>query len=533
MAASAVVPAFADPGLAPVCTTQGLLQGSLNDGIGTYLGVPYGAPTGGANRFLPPRAPSSWRGVRAATAYGHQSPQVLRVKGIYPYPEWIDPETAREDCLNLNVWASGSAASDPRPVMVWLHGGGYERGSGNIPMYNGHNLAKKGDVVVVTVNHRLNIFGFAHVAKGADARFASSGNASMQDLVAALRWVQANIAAFGGDPANVTIFGESGGGGKVNTLLAMPSAKGLFHKAIVMSGSALEALPAEAADAAAAQVFAYFKLHPGDVSALQKIPTGELYDCYAKLKSGAIPGVGANLSFGPVVDGKVIPEQTWTPGAPAQAHDIPMLIGCSSDETAAFIGTVVEEPIPNDAALITKISRYGGKRASDPERVKQLLAVYRQAMPELMRNELLVRITTDLGMWRNAITQAARKNAAGGAPAWLYEFSWKTPAYGGMWALHSLILPFVFGNHDYGKSWDMKDSPSLRAAADPSHDYLRVGDEVIAIWTQFARTGNPAIPALGDWPPYTPEARNTMLLNRESRLTKGMRESVRAEILGA
>lgn len=531
LAATAAGSTSADTGPAPVRTTHGRLRGNVADDIASYLGIPYGAPTGGANRFLPPQPAAKWSGIRDATAYGHQSPQVLRVKGIYPYPEWIDPETASEDCLNLNVWAPVAAASAPRPVMVWFHGGGYERGSGNIPMYNGHNLAKKGDVVVVTVNHRLNIFGFAHVAKGADARFAGSGNASLLDLVAALRWVQANIAVFGGNPANVTIFGESGGGGKVSSVLAMPAAKGLFHKAIVMSGSSLEALPAEAADEAAAQIFAYFKLRPGDVAGLQKVPTAELYACYEKLTAGAIPGVGSRLSLGPVVDGRNIPQQTWTPDAPALAHDIPMLIGCSSHETAAFIGTVVEEPIPDDAALIAKISRYGGKRASDPARVANLLAVYRRAMPELLRRELLVRITTDLGMWRNAITQAARKNAAGGAPAYLYEFGWKTPAYGGMWALHSLILPFMFGNHSYDKSWDMKDSRSLRDAADPNHDYLRVGDQVMTIWTQFARRGNPAIAALGDWPPYTPDTRHTMLINAESRLTDGMREAVRADIL--
>jgi para-nitrobenzyl esterase len=531
LAATAAGPASADATLAPVRTTQGLLQGQAVNGIATYLGIPYGAPTGGANRFRPPQPPARWRGIRAATAYGPHCPQVLRVKGIYPYPEWIDPVTASEDCLNLNVWAPTSGASTPRPVMVWFHGGGYERGSGNIPMYDGHQFATKGDVVVVNVNHRLNIFGFAHVALGAEARFASSGNAGLLDLVAALRWVQANIAAFGGDPANVTIFGESGGGGKVSALLAMPAAKGLFSKAIVMSGSSLEVLPAEAADAAAAQIFAYFKLRPGDVAALQQVPTAELYRCYETLTAGAIPGVGSRLALGPVIDGETILQQTWTPAAPPVSRDVPMLIGCATDETAAFIATEIEAPIPDDAALLEKIGRYGGKRASDPARMAALLAVYRRAMPELSRAELLVRITTDLGMWRNAITQAARKNAAGGAPAYLYEFAYETPAYGSTWALHSLILPFVFGNHGYEKSWDIRDSRSVREAIDPNRDYLRLSDQIISIWSQFARTGNPAIPSLGSWPPYAADTRHTMLLDRECRLTDGLREAVRADIL--
>ncbi len=531
LAATASGAAAANTSLAPVRTTQGRLQGHLVDDVATYCGIPYGAPTGGANRFLPPQPPAKWQGIRDSIAYGHHSPQVLRVKGVYPYPEWIDPVTASEDCLNLNIWAPMAAQSAARPVMVWMHGGGYERGSGNIPMYDGHNLAKKGDVVVVNVNHRLNIFGFAHVATGANERFASSGNAGLLDLVAALRWLQANIAVFGGNPANVTIFGESGGGGKVSALLAMPAAQGLFHKAIVMSGSSLEVLPADAADAAAAQVFAYFKLQPGDAPGLQKVATADLYGCYEKLTTGAIPGVGARVQFGPVMDGKTIPQQTWTPDAPAVSRDVPMLIGCATDETAAFIASVVEEPIPDDVALIAKISRFGGRRAGDAARVATLLATYRLAMPELSRTELLVRITTDLGMWRNAITQSARKSAAGGAPAYLYEFGYKTPAYGSTWALHSLILPFMFGNHNYEKSWDLRDSRSAREAIDPNRDYLKLSDQIIAIWSQFARSGNPAIASLGVWPPYSSEARHTMLLNRESHLTNGLRESVRAAVL--
>lgn len=514
-----------------VRTSHGQLRGRIVESVATFLGIPYAAPTNGSNRFLAPKPAAKWQGVRDATRHGHHCPQVLRVKGVYPYPEWIDPETASEDCLNLNVWAPTINRSTPRAVMVWFHGGGYSRGSGNIPMYDGRNLAQQGDVVVVTVNHRLNIFGFLHVAKMADARFANSGNAGLLDLVAALRWVRTNIAAFGGDPANVTIFGESGGGGKVSALLAMPSAKGLFHKAIVMSGSSLEVLPPALAENTADQVFAYFKARPGDVRALQAIPANELYDCFEKLTAGAVPGVAANLPFGPVLDGIAIPQQTWTPNAPEISRDIPMLIGCSTDETAAFIAEAVEELIPDDAALIAKIRRYGGPRLADTGRVTQLLASYRAAMPELTRNQLLVRITTDAGMWRNAITQAARKNAAGAAPAYLYEFGWQTPSYGSAWALHSLILPFVFGNHDYEKSWDLRDTRRVREAIDPNHDYKRLGAEIIAIWSTFARSGNPAIASLGDWPPYSADARHTMLLARQSHLTGGLRESVRGPIL--
>ncbi len=510
-------------------TRGGRLQGIVVGGVAEYRGIAYAGSTAAAGRFLPPSAAPSWRGVRPALVSGAQCPQILRLQGTDPYPDWVDPAPMREDCLSLNLWAPRSASPRPRPVMVWLHGGGYVRGSGGVPIYDGRALALSGDVVVVTINHRLNIFGYAPLGGAAAARYATSGNAGQLDIVAALQWVQANIAEFGGDPGNVTVFGESGGGGKLSALLAMPAARGLLHKAIVQSGSALEAVGADEAAAAAARIYAHFGLKDGDVAALQQVPAAALYACYETL-SAASPGQSA-VRFGPVVDGQAIPSQSWSPTAPPGAHDIPMLIGTTSEETAGFIDKALEEPLDDDAALLIKIARWGGARASDGAKNAALLDVYRSAMPQLSRPQLLVRITTDLGMWRNAISQAERKHAAGGAPAYVYEFGWTTPCFGGAWALHALDVPFVFGNHDYERSWDLHDTKALRAAADPTSEYLHLGAQVMQIWTRFAHTGKPAIASLGEWPAYEPKRRATMLLARDSRLVDGMRNEVRTAVM--
>ena len=519
LAAGADTPAIAGP---IVATRYGKLQGRTRNGVNIWKGIAYGADTSGSNRFLPPQRPATWRGVRDAGSYGHPAPQVYRSPTTFAYPAWVDAETQSEDCLCLNVWAPTMPASGPRPVMVWFHGGGYSRGSGGLPIYEGSHLAQQGEVVVVTVNHRLNIFGYAHVAKGADERFASAGNAGQLDLIAALEWVRDNIAGFGGDAGNVTIFGESGGGAKVSTLLGMPGAKGLFHKAIVQSGASTEVLATEQGDGVAERVFAHFSLKLGEVAKLQKVPTAALHDCFLQL-TGA--------QFAPVLDGKAIPQQTWTPAAPPYAHAIPLLVGNTTDETAAFIDKVMLEPIPDEAALLAKLQRYGGRRLTQAEQAMALVTLYRAQMPGLTRTQLLVRITTDLGMWRNSLTLAERQHAAGGAPAYLYEFAWTTPCFGSEWALHALDIPFTFGNHDIGKSWDEQDSQALRDAADPEGRYRILGEQMIAMWTTFARTGNPSIAAVGDWPAYTPEHRHTLVLDGQPHLAKALREGVRAAIM--
>src|SRR5688572_18166496 len=276
-----------DAPLGPVVVTrQGKVQGRVADGIHTFKGLRYAAPpTGAAGRFLPPKNLSRWTDVKTASAYGAPCVQMATGASANPTTELskqlatifttsTEMKIASEDCLFLNVWTPGTKGD--RPVMVWIHGGGFAYGSGSWPVYDGHNLAQRGDVVVVTLNHRLNVFGYLYLGELAGKDYEASGNAGMLDLVKALEWVRENIAQFGGDPRNVTIFGESGGGAKVSTLMAMPEASGLFHKAIVESGPGLRSVPKDAATTVAKAVLEQLGVAPGDTAALAAVPTDQV-----------------------------------------------------------------------------------------------------------------------------------------------------------------------------------------------------------------------------------------------------------------
>ncbi|TDD87063.1 hypothetical protein E1202_17265 [Saccharopolyspora karakumensis] len=317
-------------GFRVVETSVGRVRGLLREGYAEFKGIHYGEPTGGTNRFLPPKPPRPWTGVRDALQIGPQSPQVNP-----DLPAWLDSSEESEDCLVLNVWAPDHARADSAlPVMVWLHGGGFVFGSAGAPMFDGGNMARDGDVVVVGVNHRLNVFGYTYLGDGVDERFALSGNVGHLDLVAALQWVRDNISAFGGDPDNVTIFGQSGGGGKVAALMAMEQAQGLFHKAINMSGSILRFHTPDDAAAVTARLYKELDVREGDVESLQKVPTKTLSQFMAVLGDRFVAGEPHPLlKYGPVVDGHVLAEQSWWDGAPALGRNIPMVIGSVLDET--------------------------------------------------------------------------------------------------------------------------------------------------------------------------------------------------------
>lgn len=522
--AAAVLPGFANGNVqaqqgVTVEVEQGRIRGVSRGELLAFKGIPYGGSVQGVGRFLQAPPARAWTGVRNAL---HCGPPCIQ--DDTDYPAWIDPLTGAENCLYLNVWTPGT--SGKRPVMVWIHGGGYSTGSGGLPIYDGAALASKGDIVVVTVNHRLNIFGYLHLA-AFDSRYASSGNAGQLDLVQALQWVSRNIAAFGGDPGNVTIFGESGGGAKVSAIMAMPSARGLFHKAIVESGSALSVMTPEHAAQTARAVLSHLGLHPREVARLQQVPAETLLATYVAVAGGAPSAGGARHEFGPVVDGLSIPVQTWTPGAPKLSSGIPLLVGTNHDETAAFIDKAMYSPPNDDRALRDRIKRYSVFSSPLSDRAAEaLIAHYRREMPSASRLELLVRISTDVGMRRVAILQAERQVAAG-APVFMYEFDWPTPCFGGKWALHGIEIPFVFDNLDYGTAWDGHDTNAERAAADPQGYRFRLADQTSRAWAAFARTGNPSHAGLPTWRPYSTGRRDTMLLNARCELRSDPRRADR------
>jgi para-nitrobenzyl esterase len=507
-----------------VGTIRGKVRGRVSeDGVGIFKGIHYGAATGGARRFLPPEPPAPWLGVRDALTLGSPCPQI----DVGQYEFWQDPQIPSEDCLVLNVWSPGFKRQHaPLPVMVYFHGGAFVGESSGSPAYDGYYLANAGNVTVVSVNHRLNIFGYAYLGGQADERFASSGNVAQLDLVAALEWVRDNIGHFGGDPGNVTLFGESGGGGKVSAIVAMPAAKKLFHKAIVQSGSFLTVRDIGDATRTAQRVYEHLGIKPGDAPALQRVPTDRLLGAFKEITKDRA-GIRA---FGPVGDGIVIPQQTWTPHAPAQAASIPMMIGTTLQEAAFFCRDKLERSIPDDDALAAAIAGCAALADVAPDTLRPVVSVYRREMPSLSNVELLVRVATDVGMWRSAILQATRKIEVGGPPVFVYEFAWKTPSFGGSWALHGIDVPFVFGHPDYPKAWDDNDSPDLRAATDPQNARYQLAAQTMQAWAAFARSGDPSTPAL-KWPAYNLSSRTTMIFDRHSGSVDDPRSGVRGTIL--
>jgi para-nitrobenzyl esterase len=324
-------------------TSFGKIRGVDNNGIKTFKGIPYGASTSGANRFMPPAEPADWSGVRDALTYGPSAPQ--REPAAAPRPPGTltiageNLPAEGEDCLVLNIWTPAVAASGngagKRPVMFWCHGGGFATGSGSSPDTDGTNLARRGDVVVVSINHRLNVLGFANLSEF-NSDFAASGDAGMLDIVQALKWVRTNIAQFGGDPNTVTIFGQSGGGRKVETLLAMPSAKGLFHRAIIESGAAVKVVDREAAVSNSAQLLAHLGIDKTHVRALQTLPVEKIMTAYfAVLREN--PGVDPSLGgFSPTVDGKILPQHPFFPKASPVSADVPVMMGNTRTEMTLF-----------------------------------------------------------------------------------------------------------------------------------------------------------------------------------------------------
>jgi para-nitrobenzyl esterase len=477
-------------------TKSGKVRGCVRDGVYAFKGIPYADTTAGAARFLPARPFPAWTGVRPALSYGPCCPQVVR-------GGWRSDETAfiydwddgypGEDCLRLNVW-SGGVGGKPRPVMFWIHGGGYETGSSQeLPAYDGERLARRGDVVFVSVNHRLGAFGFLDLSQIGGAPYGLSGNAGQLDLLVALQWVRDNIAAFGGDPGNVTIFGQSGGGAKVSTLMAMPGAKGLFHKAIVESGSLLNVGDTGYTKRLAEAVLKNLDIAPGDLGKLASVPPMVLVAAADKAKNAMPKGsAGAiNLGWAPVVDGHAIPGPTWANGAPALSAHVPMIIGTNLNELSPSLGNAAAENM--DEARGQAMATGAGAPAG-------AWAAFRAADPKAKPIEIASRIVS--ARFRvPAVMQAQVKAKQGGAPAWLYRFDYnpKTVLDGRVRAFHCAEMAYAFDNVD-----------RCLNATGGTAEARALSAKMADAWLAFARTGNPNHPGLAHWPAVSATATPNM-----------------------
>lgn len=486
-------------------TLQGKVAGYLQDGLYIYKGIPYAK----AKRFMAPEEPDSWEGIRASRALGPTCPQA-------PRRGWNNDEMAfayrwddgfpGEDCLRVNIWTPGINDGKKRPVMVWLHGGGYEAGSGQeLPGYDGANLARKGDVVVVTLNHRLNVLGFLDLS-AFGKKYAASGNVGLLDLVAALQWVNKNIGNFGGDAGNVTIFGQSGGGGKVTTLLATPAARGLFHKAIVQSGSMLRTMEARWSRRIGAAVVEELGLNAGNIDDITNIPYNQLLaagdKAVARVKAEAEKEGISTFIFGwaPTVDGTVLPVQPFDPQAPAQSKDIPMLIGTTQHEFCMSTYVPALRGISREKAEEQLRVRYG-------ERTNDFLTAFEKAYPGSQPQDWL---DTDFIFRPGAVAQADLKAKQGGAPVYMYLFAWESPVMDGILrSTHCLEIPFVFNN--------VRRHASMTGGGEEA---VALGEKMSSAWINFARTGNPNAESLPTWEPYTQEGGATMCFGQSCELRR-------------
>ena len=496
---------------AVIATTSGPVRGLVVDGVHSFKGLRYGAAPIGPLRWMPPQPPKSWTSIYDASDFGAPAMQVgagnvidapdefgFQMHQVFTTPS--EMKVMNEDCLYLNVWTPGADAKK-RPVMVWIHGGGYAYGSGAQPIYQGDGLARNGDVVAVSVNHRLNVFGYLHLGDLMGPQYASSGTVGMQDLVLALQWVRDNAAAFGGDPNNVMIMGQSGGGAKVSTLLSMPSARGLFHKAAIQSGPGLTVGRKAQANEAAKKLLSQLGVAPGDIKALQAIPAETILAAAAE--------VGGGVGGGPILDEVVIVRDPFMPDAPDVSADVPILVGWSKDEVTIFTAGEPWFGTMTEADLQARVAPLGAPG-------QKLLAAFRKAYPNYSPTYLWVQMASARIM-QGSETLAGRKTTKGRAPAYVYMTAWETPTNHGIFKTpHTMEIPFMLYSYD-----------KVRTFVGPGPGPKHMADQIGGAWVAFARTGKPDHPGIPHWPAFNTTDRPVMVFDITSQVVNDPLSEVR------
>ena len=491
---------FIGDDIAVASTAYGKVRGFVLRGINTFLGVPYGADTSGNNRFMPPQKPKAWDDVLPVVWWGNSAPQNMEKRYANVYASFIDHwnyDDVSEDCLKLNIWTPGINDRKKRPVMVWLHGGGYTNGNAiEQDGYHGENFSRKGDVVYVSINHRLGPLGYAYFG-AAGEKFAASGNVGMLDCVAALEWVRDNIANFGGDPGNVTIMGQSGGGAKVCVLTAMPSAKGLFHKAVALSGSSLKAVEKANAEKLANYVLQEAGLTYNDIEALQQMPWKQYYEfatrALAKYRADMkLPMVGGGGGFAPVLDGRYLPQHPYNIEPAPTAADIPMLICSTFNEMS---------PSRSDSSL-EKIDINGVKeklRERFGDKTDGLVNAYVKSFPDKKPVEIWSMIASN----RQNVVALADAKTKQPAPVYVAWFGWQPPLFDNrMRAFHCSDICFWFYNTDL-----------MLTHTGGGQRPRKLAERMTNALLSFMRSGNPNHPSLPRWPAYTSANGETMILD--------------------
>lgn len=479
----------ADPNQKPVVkTTSGDISGTIDNGIYIFKGIPYAK----AERFMAPQPPDAWKGVRECVNFSKIAMQVN---------SWSPDSVMDEKKLfTVNVWTQGLKDGKKRPVMVWLHGGGFSTGASDDPISDGQLLAKKGDIVLVSVNHRLNILGFLDLS-ACGAKYANSANVGMMDIVAALQWVNKNITEFGGDPANVTIFGESGGGGKVGTLMCMPKAKGLFHKAIIQSGTLINVMTKEKSTAIGLAVLDVLGLTKEQVSSLDTVPYKKLVqignEALRKTVGMRTPGSSKMFGFGPVPDGVNLLQQPFTPGFAEISNDIPLLIGTTFNELMRT--AYGQKNLGIDQAKERLKKSFGDK-------TDKYIELFGKAYPGYSPQDL---VSIDTVFRPYTIMVADARSLKKKAPVYTYLLTWKSPVDDGTkGSFHGVDIPLAFNNIELGKHWTGK-----------GEDAYALSDKMSSAWISFAKTGNPNVPnSLPQWKPYSKENGETMIFDKECKV---------------